>query len=57
MWEISEGDVKFFHAMKLVPPEDPRLMGAQSDKVLKLSMQALFNFLVLGDVSRVSGTD
>jgi hypothetical protein len=43
--------------MKLMLLERSRVLGAQSVKVLKLSMQAFFNFLMLGDASGLSGVE
>ena len=44
MWEISEGDIEFMYAMNLVSQED---VGVWESKCRKLSIQVLFNFLVL----------
>ena len=42
------------YAMKSMPPKDLGFMKPKVSKCRKLSMQALFNFLVLGNASGVS---
>ena len=51
MWEISEVDTKFVYALKLVSSKDLGFWESKVSKCQKLSMQAHFNFLELGDAS------
>jgi hypothetical protein len=57
MWKLSKGIIKVLYAIKLVPPKDLGFMEPKVSKCWKLSMQALFHFLVLGNASRVSDTN
>ena len=57
MWEISDGDTKFFSTMKLVPLEDLGCLKPKVSKCWKFSMQALFSFLMLGQAPKVSGAN
>ena len=57
MQEISEGDTKFLHTMKLIPPEDVGFQVSKVPKCWKLSMQALLSFLMLADALGESGAD
>ena len=41
--------------MKLVPPKNARFWAPKLSKYQKLVVQALFNVLVLGDASTMSG--
>ena len=52
--EISEGDTKLLHAMRLVAQEDLGFWELKVSKCWKLSKHALFNFLMLGDALGVS---
>jgi hypothetical protein len=55
--EISEGDIELMYTMEIVSPKDLEFREPKVSKYWKLSLQALFNFLVLGDALGLSGTD
>lgn len=57
MWEISEGHTKLIYIMKLMPPKDLGFWEFKVSKCRKLSVQVLFNRLVLGDFSIMSNID
>ena len=56
MWETSEGGISifFFYVMKLKPSWDSGVWEPKVSTCQKLSIQAFFSFLVLGDGSGVS---
>lgn len=60
VWEISEGHTTYIYLHYEISSATmrSRVSRVQSVKLLeKLSTQVLFNFLVLGDVLGVSGTN
>jgi hypothetical protein len=58
VWGINEDDIKFLYVMKSTSLEDIRFREPKVSKCqTQLSMQALFNFLLLGDDLGISGAN
>ena len=57
MWEINESNTIFFDATKSMSLENLEIWEPKVSKCRKLSIQALLNFLVLGDALRVSAAN